>query len=64
MFDFVCAGKVFFFGSPCTLHDPDDAMTLPSLNMTSSQLLRLHVDQRLERHGYLWVPTDQGPRGP
>jgi hypothetical protein len=53
MFDFVCAGKVIFFGSPCTLHDLDDAMTSPSLNMTSSQPLRLHVDQRLERHGYL-----------
>jgi hypothetical protein len=26
--------------------------------------LRLHVDRELVRHGYPWVPTDQGPRGP
>jgi hypothetical protein len=27
MFDFMCVGKVFFFGSPCTLRDLDGAMT-------------------------------------
>jgi hypothetical protein len=26
--------------------------------------LCLHVDRGLVRHGYPWVPTDQGPRGP
>jgi hypothetical protein len=36
-FDFVCAQKIFVFGSPCTLRDLDGAMTL-------SQPLRLHVD--------------------
>jgi hypothetical protein len=34
------------------------------IDMTSSQPLRLHVDRGLERHGYPWVPTDQGPGGP
>jgi hypothetical protein len=38
-------------------------MTLSSPDMTSSRPLRLHVDRGLERHGYLWVPTDQGPKG-
>jgi hypothetical protein len=33
-------------------------------NVTSSQPLRLHVDQGLKRHGYPWVPTEQGPGGP
>jgi hypothetical protein len=32
--------------------------------MTPSQPLRLHVVRGLERHGYPWVPTDQGPGGP
>jgi hypothetical protein len=32
--------------------------------MTSFLPLRLHVDRGLVRHGYPWVPTDQGPRGP
>jgi hypothetical protein len=32
--------------------------------MTSSLPLRIHVDRGLVRHGYPWVPTDQGPRGP
>jgi hypothetical protein len=39
-------------------------MFLLRFNMTSSQPLRLHVDRGLERHGYPWVPTDQGPGGP
>jgi hypothetical protein len=30
----------------------------------SSQPLCLHVNRGLERHGYPWVPTDQGPRVP
>jgi hypothetical protein len=64
MFYFVCAQKIFHFGSPCTLHDPDGAMTSPSFNMTLSRPVRLHVNRGLERHGYPWVPTDQGPRGP
>jgi hypothetical protein len=34
------------------------------LNMTSFQPLRLHADGGLERHGYLWVHTDQGPEVP
>jgi hypothetical protein len=32
--------------------------------MTSSQPLRLYVDQGLERQGYPWIPTDQGLEGP
>jgi hypothetical protein len=32
--------------------------------VTSSLPLRLHVDRGLVRHGYPWVPTDKGPRGP
>jgi hypothetical protein len=40
------------------------AMSSLHFNMTSSQSLRLHVDQGLERHGYPWVLTDQGSRGP
>jgi hypothetical protein len=28
--------------------------------MTSSQLLRVHIDRGHQRHGYPWVPTDQG----
>jgi hypothetical protein len=55
MFNFVCAKKVCFFGPSCTLWDIDGAMTLPSLDMTSSQPLYLHVDRGLERHGYPWV---------
>jgi hypothetical protein len=30
------------------------------LAKTSPQPLRLHIDRGLERHGYPWVPTDQG----
>jgi hypothetical protein len=42
-------GVFLFFGSPYTLHDLNSVM--PSLrDMTSLQLLRLHVDG-LERHG-------------
>jgi hypothetical protein len=32
--------------------------------MTSFLPLCLHVDRGLVRHGYPWVPTDQGPKGP
>jgi hypothetical protein len=56
-FDFVCTQKIFFFGSMCTLCDLNGAMT-------SSYPLHLHVDRGLERQGYPWVPTDQGPGGP
>jgi hypothetical protein len=37
MFDLVCAQKIFLFGSSCTLHDLDGAMTSPSFDMTSSR---------------------------
>jgi hypothetical protein len=65
MFDFVRAQEDFsFFGSPCTLRDFSGTTSLLRFNMTSSQSLHLHVDRGLERHGYSWVPTDQGPGGP
>jgi hypothetical protein len=53
-----------FFGSPCTHRDLSGVMSSQPFNMTLSQPLRLHVDRGLERHGYPWVPTDQGPGGP
>jgi hypothetical protein len=56
--------RIFFFSSPCTLHNLTSAMSSLRIDMTSSQPLRLHFDRGLERHGYPWVPTDQGPRGP
>jgi hypothetical protein len=56
--------RIFFFGSPCTLRDLTGTMSSLRLNMTLSQPLHLHVDRGLERHGYPWVPTDQGPGGP
>jgi hypothetical protein len=56
-FDVVRAQEDFLFWILCTLRDFDGVMT-------SSQLLRLHVDRGLERHGYPWVPTDQGLGGP
>jgi hypothetical protein len=64
MFDFMCAGSVLFFGCPCTLGDLDYAMTSPRLDMTSPWPVRLHIDRGLKRHGYQWVPTDQGPKAP
>jgi hypothetical protein len=33
-------------------------------NVTSSQPLRLHVDQGLKRHGYPWVPPNRVPEVP
>jgi hypothetical protein len=33
-------------------------------DVTSSLPLRLYVDRGLVRHGYPWVPTDQGLKGP
>jgi hypothetical protein len=33
-------------------------------DVTSSLPLHLHVDRGLVRHGYPWVPTDQGPGDP
>jgi hypothetical protein len=56
--------KIFFFGSPCILRDLSGTMFSLRFSMTSSQPLCLHVDRGLERHGYPWVPTDQGPGGP
>jgi hypothetical protein len=56
-------GGFFFFGSPCTIRDFIAVTSSPCFDMTSSLPLRLHVDQGLVRHGYPWVPTDQGPRG-
>jgi hypothetical protein len=56
--------RIFFFGSPCTLRDLSSTMSSLCFNMTSSQPLCLHVNRGLERHGYPWIPTDQGPRGP
>jgi hypothetical protein len=64
MFDFVCVGKVFFFGSPCTLRDLDGAMTLPRLDMTSSRPLRLHVDQGLRDMGTHGSPPTRVPELP
>jgi hypothetical protein len=61
MFDFVHALEgFFFFGSLCTLHDLGGAMTSLRFDMTSPRPLSLHIDRGLERHGYPWVPTDQG----
>jgi hypothetical protein len=61
MFDFVHTLRSFsFFGSPCTLRDLSGAMPSLRFDMTSSRPLRLHVDRGLVRHGYPWVPTDQG----
>jgi hypothetical protein len=54
----------FSFLSSCTLRDLTGATSSLRINVTSFPSLRLHVDRGLERHGYLWVPTDQGPRGP
>jgi hypothetical protein len=65
MFAFVRSREDFFlFLSPCTLHELTGAMYFLRLDTTLSQPLRLHVDRGLERHGYPWVPTHQGPRGP
>jgi hypothetical protein len=41
-----------------------DATSSLRLDVTSSTPLCLHVDHGLVRHGYPWVPTDQGPKGP
>jgi hypothetical protein len=57
-------GGFFFFGSPCTLRDFIAVTSLLRFDVTSFLPLRLHVDRGLVRHGYPWVPTDQGPRGP
>jgi hypothetical protein len=65
MFIFICTQKdFFFFGSPCTLRDFIAVTSSPYFDMTSFLPLRLHVDRGLVRHGYPWVPIDQGPRGP
>jgi hypothetical protein len=56
--------RIFFFGSPCTLCDFIAIMSSLCFDVTSFLPLRLHVDRRLVRHGYPWVPTDHGPRGP
>jgi hypothetical protein len=54
----------FSFLSLCTQHDLTDVTSSLRIDVTSSLLLRLHVDRGLDIHGYPWVPTDQGPRGP
>jgi hypothetical protein len=64
MFVFVCAQEDFFFGSPCTLRGFIAVTSSLRFDVTSFLPLRLHVDRGLVRHGYPWVPTDQGPRGP
>jgi hypothetical protein len=56
--------RIFFFGSPCTLRDFIAVTSSLYFDVTSSLPLHLHVDRGLVRHGYPWVPTDQGPRGP
>jgi hypothetical protein len=61
MFDFVCAGKVFFFRSPCNLRDLDGAMTSPRFDMTSSRPLRLHVDRGLRDMGTHGSPQRTRP---
>jgi hypothetical protein len=63
IFAFVHA-EVDFFGSPCSLHDFTDATSYLQIDVTLSLPLCLHVDLGLDRHGYPWVPTDQGPRDP
>jgi hypothetical protein len=64
MFAFVRAQQDFLLWIPCTLCDLTGAMSSLRFIMTPSQPLRLHVVRGLERHGYPWVPTDQGPGGP
>jgi hypothetical protein len=61
MFAFVRAHEDFLFLSPCTLCDFTGATSSLRIDVTSSPPLRLHVDWGLERHGYPWVHTDQGP---
>jgi hypothetical protein len=57
-------GGFFFFGYPCTLHDFIAVTSSLCFDMASFLPLRLHVDRGLARHGYPWVATGQGPRGP
>jgi hypothetical protein len=57
-------GGFFFFGTPCTLRDFITVTSSLCFDVTSFLPLRLHVDRRLVRHGYPWVPTDQGPIRP
>jgi hypothetical protein len=64
MFAFVRAEEDFLFGSPCTLRDFTNATSYLRVDVTSSLQLHLHIDRGLDRHGYPWVPTDQGPKGP
>jgi hypothetical protein len=64
MFAFVRTQEDFLFWTPCTLCDFIDTTSSLLIDVTSSLLLRLHFDRGLVRHGYPWVPTDQGPRGP
>jgi hypothetical protein len=56
--------RIFFFGSLCTLHNLITTTSSLRFDVTLSLPLHLHVDRGLDRHGYPWVPTDQGPRGP
>jgi hypothetical protein len=52
------------FFIPVHLTRPSGATSSLCIDVNSFPPLQLHVDRGLERHGYPWVPTDQGPRGP
>jgi hypothetical protein len=56
MFNFVRAQEDFFI--------PVHPTSSLRIDVTLFPPLRLHVDWGLERYGYPWVPTDQGPDVP
>jgi hypothetical protein len=56
-------GSFFLFGSPCTLCDLTGATSSLRFDVTSSPLLRLHVDRRLVRHGYCQIVRSKQPTG-
>jgi hypothetical protein len=64
MYEFLCTREDFLFWIFVHPTRPRGVMSSLRFNMTSSHRLRLHVNRGLERHGYPWVSTDQGPRGP
>jgi hypothetical protein len=65
MFGFVRAeGDFFLFWITVHPTRPQRCHAFASLRHASSQPLRLHIDRGLERHGYPWVPTDQGLNRP
>jgi hypothetical protein len=63
-FVFVRAQEDFLHGSLCTLRDFIAVTSSLCFDVTSFLPLRLHIDRGLVRHGYPWVSTDQGLRGP